>query len=252
MTRWLIRCYPARWRERYGDEFEALLDERPLGPFDVADILLGALDARLRWHRRGSKAHERGFTMTLRIGGIAAILGAALLAAAVVSTLGAATERFAPVLTIAGAIALLVALVGVSAFQARTHPRLIWTAFGLCAFGTITNVIGGLGLAGVVDLSGPWEMLAGLVFLTGVIAAMFGFALFGFVTFRAGVLSRSGAVLLAAAPVLWLLAFVVALGDWALGGWVLVLAIAAFELGWVFIGIQAIRLDQPATDARPA
>ena len=95
--------------------------------------------------------------MTLRIGGIAAILGAALLAAAVVSTLGAATERFAPVLAIAGAIALLVALVGVSAFQARTHPRLVWTAFGLCAFGTITNLIGGLGLAGVVDLSGPWE-----------------------------------------------------------------------------------------------
>ena len=95
-------------------------------------------------------------------------------------------------------------------------------------------------------------VLAGLVFLTGVIAALFGFSLFGFVTFRAGVLSRSGAVLLAAAPVLWLLAFVVALGDWALGGWVLVLAIAAFVLGWVFIGIQAIRLDQPATDARPA
>ena len=48
----LIRCYPAAWRERYGDEFEAVLEERPLGPFDVADVLLGALDARLRMRNR--------------------------------------------------------------------------------------------------------------------------------------------------------------------------------------------------------
>ena len=49
----LIRCYPARWRARYGDEFEAILEERPLGPFDVADILLGALNAQLRLRGHG-------------------------------------------------------------------------------------------------------------------------------------------------------------------------------------------------------
>ena len=38
MRRFLVRLYPADWRARYGDEFEALLEERPLGPFDVADI----------------------------------------------------------------------------------------------------------------------------------------------------------------------------------------------------------------------
>ena len=57
MRSFLIRCYPARWRARYGDEFEAILEERPLGPFDVADILLGALDARLR--QRGRDADIR-------------------------------------------------------------------------------------------------------------------------------------------------------------------------------------------------
>jgi len=41
----LVRLYPARWRARYGDEFELVLGDRPLGPFDVADVLLGALDA---------------------------------------------------------------------------------------------------------------------------------------------------------------------------------------------------------------
>lgn len=51
MRRALLRCYPRRWRARYGEEFAALLEERSLGPFDVIDVLLGALDAHL--HLRG-------------------------------------------------------------------------------------------------------------------------------------------------------------------------------------------------------
>ena len=79
MTHILIRLYPAGWRARYGDEFEALLEERPLGPFDVADIVMSAIDARIR--PRGVAAagdHSRGVLMTLRLGGIAAIVGGAL------------------------------------------------------------------------------------------------------------------------------------------------------------------------------
>ena len=75
----LLRLYPARWRARYGDEFAAVLGERPLGPFDVADVLLGALDAHL--HLRGLGAasqHAKGFAMSLRIGGYAAIVGGIL------------------------------------------------------------------------------------------------------------------------------------------------------------------------------
>ena len=76
----LIRLYPARWRARYGDEFEALLAERPLGPFDVADVALGALDAHLHLRGLGSwSEHRRGFPMSLRIGAWAAIVGGALL-----------------------------------------------------------------------------------------------------------------------------------------------------------------------------
>jgi hypothetical protein len=46
--RWLLRLYPRWWRERYGDEFAALLEDlrgdRPV----VLDIVKGAVDARLR------------------------------------------------------------------------------------------------------------------------------------------------------------------------------------------------------------
>ena len=42
---WLTSLYPKAWRERYGAEFEILLEECLHSPLDVLDILLGALDA---------------------------------------------------------------------------------------------------------------------------------------------------------------------------------------------------------------
>ena len=47
IRKWLVSLYPSAWRERYGDEFETLLEECLHSPLDVLDILLGALDARL-------------------------------------------------------------------------------------------------------------------------------------------------------------------------------------------------------------
>ena len=191
--------------------------------------------------------------MTLRIGGIAAILGAGLLVSAALSTMNGASERFATALAVAGMFALLIALVGVSAFQARTRPRLVWTAFGLCAFATITNLVGVLGLMGLADLSGPWEVAAGAALLLGLVAGLVGFSLFGIATLQAGVLSRFGAMLLAIAPVVWLAAVLVSgIGDWGFGWYLVMAASLAFVLGWLIIGIAAIRLDQPATGPRPA
>src|SRR3972149_3839493 len=130
----LIRLYPARWRARYGDEFEAILEERPLGPFDVADILLGALDAQLRLRGHGvDTQHARRFTMSLRIGGIAAIVGASLIVIVIALT-GGRTEGSDNAVTIALLVALaalLVGLTGMSAFQARSDPWLAWGAFAL-------------------------------------------------------------------------------------------------------------------------
>jgi hypothetical protein len=43
----MVRLYPRAWRERYGEEFGALLEERRASLSDVCDVALGALDARL-------------------------------------------------------------------------------------------------------------------------------------------------------------------------------------------------------------
>ncbi len=44
---WLLRLYPARWRERYGEEFDAVLASQRASVGLVLDVLGGAIDAHL-------------------------------------------------------------------------------------------------------------------------------------------------------------------------------------------------------------
>jgi hypothetical protein len=239
----LIRCYPARWRARYGDEFEAILEERPLGPFDVADILLGALDAQLRLRGHGvATQHARRFTMSLRIGGIAAIVGASLIVIVIALTVGRSEgSENASIALLVALAALLVALTGMSAFQARSNPSLVWTAFGLTAVGTLAIFI-----AGVSDLAGvgPTDWRDGPLPIGSVTAAL-GSATFGIATYRGSVLSRKGALALVIGPVVGLIgAIAVGQNLWELGMLLVGVGIVSFLAGWFTLGVAAIRLDR--------
>lgn len=44
---WLLRLYPRAWRDRYEDEFAALLEQCPFSLGDLFDIIVGAIDARM-------------------------------------------------------------------------------------------------------------------------------------------------------------------------------------------------------------
>jgi hypothetical protein len=242
MRKLLVRCYPAAWRERYGDEFEAILEERPLGPFDVADILLGALDARLRMRdRRAGLTQGKGFSMSLRIGGIAAILAAAILAIAWFLGYGfvQVEDQFLWLLLVIGLGLLLVAITGLTAFQARAYPGMSWAAFGLFTIGTIIAVVGLVGAA--LDRDGFWNFGA-----LGFLMALIGTMLFAIATYRTAALSRGAAVLLGAGSVLPFVGLIS--GQNVL----LAAALVCFLIGWFLLGVQAIRLDRPATDPRPA
>ncbi len=46
-VRWLLALYPRGWRERYGEEFLALLETEPASIRGLVDVLAGAIDARL-------------------------------------------------------------------------------------------------------------------------------------------------------------------------------------------------------------
>jgi len=47
LVRWAGRLYPSEWRERYGAEFEALLEDANSGSGDLWDVLKGALLMRI-------------------------------------------------------------------------------------------------------------------------------------------------------------------------------------------------------------
>jgi hypothetical protein len=245
----LLRLYPARWRARYGDEFADLLAERPVSPYDVADILLGALDAHL--HLRGLGAaseHAQGFAMSLRIGGYAAIAGGVLwfLGLALSSAI-----QGAAVFIVAfgvGTFALLIALAGLSAFQARRYPRLVWAAFILPAIGAVVSIGGMVGMTvfGDTPLVGDWSGWS--FWAVGTLALIAGSALFGLATVRTRALSRPAAAVLAFSSIVVIL---ILLGVGVLDGivpesvapLVTVLAALAFAGGWVGLGVSAIRME---------
>jgi hypothetical protein len=247
----LLRLYPARWRARYGDEFAVLLEERPIGPFDVADILLGALDAHL--HLRGLGAaseHAKGFPMSLRIGGYAAILGGLLWFVGLAGSAVDPSDDAMPwaIALASGTLLLLVALAGLSAFQSRRFPRLVWAAFSVPALGAVISTIGMVAMAVVGDRPFVGDASPWYVWMLGLIAMLVGSALFAVATWRVGSLSRPGAILLlvgsvAVVPALFGLGGVdvpPVLGQLLLGGLTL-----AFGGGWVALGVSALRLGRP-------
>ena len=244
MSSILVRLYPARWRARYGDEFEAILEERPVGPFDVLDIVLGALDARLRLRGAGGPNIGRSLSMSLRIGGFAAVIGGALTATAIALGIGLVNvdPSVAGVLFIAGSAALIVALAGLSAFQARAHPVLSWTAVAVTLVGTFLILVAIIG----TQVTGEW--LSG-AFAVGAIGVFAGSTLFAVVTYQTGALSRGAAVLLGIGSVTTGIA---GFGGNAMPPVLLIITAIGFTLGWLALGIQAVRMDRPAPAARPA
>jgi hypothetical protein len=54
---WLLRLYPAPWRERYAEEFGAVLASQPASVGLVLDVLAGAIDAHL--HPQIQRSHSK-------------------------------------------------------------------------------------------------------------------------------------------------------------------------------------------------
>src|SRR5690242_15287356 len=65
--KWLLQLYPARWRERYGEEFSAVLASQRASVGIVLDLLGGAIDAHLypQIQNSNSKPIKEEDTMTL-------------------------------------------------------------------------------------------------------------------------------------------------------------------------------------------
>ena len=257
MRRLLIRLYPASWRARYGEEFAYLLEQRPFGPFDLVDVALAALDAHL--HLRGrdvARVPSRGITMSLRIGGLAAIAGGLLWFVSLVGASASANsgaELWFWVMVLAE-VALLLALSGLSAFQARSHPVLTWAAFIVPAVGCATSVVGIVGMQVIGDRPFVGDVTPWYVWMIGTISLLAGSGLFAFVTLRTRTFGRPGAALLGVgsiAIVPFLTGLIGAIVPEVLGQVLLIATLLAFAGGWVAIGWSALRLDRSVSALGP-
>ena len=256
MSRLLVRLYPAAWQARYGEEFELILAERPLGPFDVADIVLGALDARLHPRLARQAAPGKGFSMSMRIGGVAALVGGVLWPLGYfIANLGDAWIGLGGAIHVAGSIGLLVALVGISAFQARRHPVSVWAAFLLPAVGSVATMVGMSAMLTLGDRPLAGEVTGWYLWFIGLIATLAGSAIFGAISYRVRSVARSAATLLTVGPILAFLslgAVSTGLANPPFSILVAACGLLVFTAGWVGMGIEAVRLDRPAAGPRAA
>jgi hypothetical protein len=53
LAKWLLFLYPRAWRNRYGTEFVAVLEQHRITLRTLIDIVVGAIKARLTWERPG-------------------------------------------------------------------------------------------------------------------------------------------------------------------------------------------------------
>jgi hypothetical protein len=256
VIRLLVGLYPARWRERYGHEFEAVLSERPLGPFDVADVLLGALDAHL--HLRGLLAaseHRKGFTMSLKIGGVAAVISGILwfivLAGNAINDGRETGSAWLGLTALAATITTLLALAGLSAFQSRRYPVLTWAAFAIPAAGAVIGLVGFVASLVTRDTDTPiGGVSVWLIMSAGLLTLLVGSGLFALATLWARTLSRAGAALLAVGAlgtVPALAGLTASLVPEVLSIPAVVACILALPVGWTWLGLSAIRIDRAAT-----
>lgn len=192
--------------------------------------------------------------MSVRLGGYAAMIGGALwLVGLAWSSADPADQDPGAMVFLVGVLALLLGLTGLSAFQARRHPALTWAAFILPALGGAATTVGVVLMATQPD---DRPVLGGLsgwhFFILGSLATVAGSIFFAIATYRTGALPRSGALLLGIASTVALVSFA---GSFVLGERLQALFIAgflAFPLGWVVLGLQAVRLDRPALAVGPA
>lgn len=153
--RWVTRLYPRRWRQRYGQEFEALLDSVPLSPAFLFDIVRAATTSRARTALGdGGAPDQDAASRTQRLGACAAILGGSLWASTFV--VGALVDwgrngRDWGFLLLVGATGILLVHHVIAAWRAvrAGHP--------LPAAGLVVSVVGLLVLGAAVVTAAAME-----------------------------------------------------------------------------------------------
>lgn len=175
----LLRLYPRAWRERYGDELAALLEDQPATLHDRIDLIRGAVDARLHPQVPGHDvAPEQEIPMDRKLLGTVAAIGGTIWLAGVASMfvlpMGSDGYRDADLafLTFAAAIVLIGVPLGLlGTRQESSHSR----TTGLL----VVAISVGLGVLALM----PWPIF---------VAALYGFPIMAVLAAARG--ARNGAL----------------------------------------------------------
>lgn len=251
----LVRLYPPAWRARYGEEFEQLLQDRPLTPGDVSDVVVAAFDARLRAARGWFGGLGPAPSRPARVAAIAAVAGGILW---VIAGLGFAIPDESlrgwivlPTLAVAG-LALFVAVIVLASFADRDVRTEAWLAVAVPA-GACAGMVAGLVWMFVETvLAAPETDAARGLWASGALAFVVSSAFFAFVGRRLRILgSRTGLGLLAAA--LFGILELLGLGQLfrPFESLALFLAWTAFGVSWIAMGLEVAARPAPAGAREP-
>ena len=168
MTR-LIALYPRPWRDRYEIEFRALMAERSPSPLDRIDIVRGALDARLHPQLSSPDPGGSANSHPARLGGVLAVLGGALWAAAGIAFNSASYSAVLGYKDTDSAFVVCMAAAFVAGLAAVTVSR------SLPGRHVFLSISASAALLGALAIALPWPILA-----LGFMATIVGTVLFGF------------------------------------------------------------------------
>jgi hypothetical protein len=231
----LLRLYPRAWRDRYGDEFLALLESKPPDLLDRLDIVRGAVDARLHPQRHSAGAPDPADTTgrtSDRLVGTLVLLGAACLgavlaiyAASPLVSDGATTYRDGSAAHPFFVAALALLAVGLL----RTANHLPSTAEGGRGGAVLAAVFG------VLWSLMPWVLILWVVATPGVIAV-------AVAARRIGIWSglETGLVL-GGLAVSWMALVIVASGLTTLGNDGYASVFLTLTMVWVGVGVGLLR-----------
>lgn len=168
--RWLVRLYPAAWRTRYGEEFVALLEDRPPSARQVIDIVLGAIDAHLFPPARRGRypMFTRVADSMLRFTGLAALVAGLALLIGLIPLRVDVVEGLGPVEIATYTVPVFYVLafigsVGIHLRQTPIRPNLAWPAFVAVVLGLVIGSSSvSLGMYGGGIPNSDWGLLQGI------------------------------------------------------------------------------------------
>jgi hypothetical protein len=238
----LIALYPREWRDRYEDEYLALLADRPPDRRDRLDIVRGAVDARLHPQVPGSPKAPVELPPIGRwsvVTGWAALLGAALWYLAIVLVAngpvvvdGVHTYRDGSAAAPFFLLAVLLLGAGMLAVVVSLPPSRPAHAAAYVS-----------SLSGLLWAGAPWLMWAGMIAFGGLIVV-------GASAWRAGAWSAWRFVVLAASVgVAWGLGIVVVSGIWDTPEEAIGLSFGLMGVAWLVVGTSLVRHRRLSVDA---